>query len=1350
MKQSVVIFIFLISSVLTAQKQSTVGFIENKGQIVDQNSNPNDNVKYLLNTKGLNVQLRKNGFSYDVYESKKIALTQKEQQRTRTSSLPKDDNLLNRNYKLEYRFHRIDIDFVNSNQAVKLVSEGKSTDYDNYYNVVSKPDGILNVHKFQKVTYINIYPNIDVVFFVPEDQSKPVEYNFIVKPNGKIADIQMKFNGAKTELVDDKIKMNLRFGAMEETLPLSWTDEDKKEVGINYKKISKNVYGFASDENIEGKKVVIDPVPNRLWGTYYGGSNMENYTKTLNIDSNDNVISSGETYSNNNIATSGSFQSTNTTGSETGCLIKFNSNGQRLWSTYIRNIIYATQILDIAVSNQNEIYAVGYTWDQDGLSNNITTPGVHKQFGSAFSREGFILKFDSNGQRIWGTFYGGERFDEIRTISIDANQDLIIAGSTYSVNGIATPGAFQAVNTNSISDPLGFFAKFNSNGSLLSGSYFTVVISHSTIDYENKIYFAGQSNSIVPNIATPLAHQTTRNFVDGYLIKFDENWNRLWCTYYGGNASFYISVSDYYDQIMGLGVDILNNVYLIGQTNSIDGIATNGSYKSTQVVNGVDCFIAKFNKNGVRQWGTYFGSDSFFNDYCNDGFVSDNGDVYLGATTRNPNLATPNSFQTTSNGIDTGLLTKFNTNGQLIWSTYYGGNYGDNIQNVAFKDGNIYISGAGGSSSLGTSGTYMPTSLGGDFFIAKFTDCFSSPVVNSVPDICLNGNINLTASGGTNYSWTGPNGFTSNLQNPVILNANSSQSGQYSCAITGTGGCDTTISINVLVGDATKPVPDASILPTINGDCTTVITVPTATDNCAGSINGTTTNPLSYSLPGNYTVTWSYNDGNGNIETQTQNVVISAVSLPTAASSQQFCIQQNATLNDIAITGQNIKWYDAASGGNLLPVNTILQDGISYYASQTVSGCESLRVPVTIDIQNTISPTGTNQSFCATQNATLNDLIIIGTAIKWYASPTSTIELASSTLLADATTYYATQTLNGCESVGRVAITISLIYSLNAVNGTAFICDNQNNGNETVDMSLLTQLMASLAGNTFTYYSSSNGANNLIPSEQLPTNNTIFLGQTIIYVRIDNVNGCYQVVELELTMVSIPVIIMPDEFAFCEGRSVTITAPPGFDFTVWSTNVSAPSITVNQAGDYWLTVGNTYTYAACTTTKNFSVVVSNAPLISSIDIVDWTDNQDSITVNLSADSLGDYEYSIDGETFQNSSIFNGLVNGNYTVTVRDKNGCGEATKEVYILNYPKFFTPNGDGYNDNWYIRFSSFEPNFEVKIFDRYGKLLKVMDNKEFWDGTFNGKLMPSDDYWFNVIRYNGKIHKGHFALKR
>ncbi len=131
--------------------------------------------------------------------------------------------------------------------------------------------------------------------------------------------------------------------------------------------------------------------------------------------------------------------------------------------------------------------------------------------------------------------------------------------------------------------------------------------------------------------------------------------------------------------------------------------------------------------------------------------------------------------------------------------------------------------------------------------------------------------------------------------------------------------------------------------------------------------------------------------------------------------------------------------------------------------------------------------------------------------------------------------------------------------------------------------------------------------------------------------------------------------------------------------------------------------------------------------------------------------LGDYEYSLDNIHFQDSPVFQNMEIGIYSVYVRDKNGCGTATKIVPFLNYPKYFTPNDDGINDFWKIKNSKFEPDLKTYVFDRYGKLIASFSAvSQGWDGKYNHELMPSTDYWFLVIREDGKEFRGHFTLKR
>ena len=124
-----------------------------------------------------------------------------------------------------------------------------------------------------------------------------------------------------------------------------------------------------------------------------------------------------------------------------------------------------------------------------------------------------------------------------------------------------------------------------------------------------------------------------------------------------------------------------------------------------------------------------------------------------------------------------------------------------------------------------------------------------------------------------------------------------------------------------------------------------------------------------------------------------------------------------------------------------------------------------------------------------------------------------------------------------------------------------------------------------------------------------------------------------------------------------------------------------------------------------------------------------------------------------GLRFLIQTFFEQVPAGFATVQVRDKNGCGVVEREISVLGYPKFFTPNGDGFNDKWSL--IGFSPqnqmNTSISIFDRYGKkVAEIGPDSHNWNGTYNSQPLPSSDYWFKVNLEDGRLIKGHFALKR
>jgi gliding motility-associated-like protein len=195
------------------------------------------------------------------------------------------------------------------------------------------------------------------------------------------------------------------------------------------------------------------------------------------------------------------------------------------------------------------------------------------------------------------------------------------------------------------------------------------------------------------------------------------------------------------------------------------------------------------------------------------------------------------------------------------------------------------------------------------------------------------------------------------------------------------------------------------------------------------------------------------------------------------------------------------------------------------------------------------------------------------------------------------------------------------------------------------------------------------------------------------------------------------------------------------------TNATNYVLTVNTEGNYTVTITNMNN---CSRTRTIIVTASDIATIDAIQVTDLSDNN-SILVLVSGEGI--YEYSLDNNIYQSSNVFSNLPAGIYTVYVNDIYGCGIATKEIIVLGVPKFFTPNGDGYNDTWNIQGVNEQLNAKtiIYIFDRYGKLLKQISPLGIgWDGVFNGKPLPSSDYWYAITLENGKTVKGHFTLKR
>ncbi|WP_422081364.1 T9SS type B sorting domain-containing protein [Ulvibacterium sp.] len=291
------------------------------------------------------------------------------------------------------------------------------------------------------------------------------------------------------------------------------------------------------------------------------------------------------------------------------------------------------------------------------------------------------------------------------------------------------------------------------------------------------------------------------------------------------------------------------------------------------------------------------------------------------------------------------------------------------------------------------------------------------------------------------------------------------------------------------------------------------------------------------------------------------------------------------------------------------------------------------------------------------------------------------------------------------------------------------------------------------------YYASYSDAVNglhVLPEQYIPE-----IGTQTIYARVSSLENprCFDVSQqFQLTVLQNPLLDFPTEVDICEDNSGIAIGDPfpnaAFHY-VWDSGETTSSITVSQAGMYTLTATNSLNGEDCTSSLTVTVRVSRPPEISDV-IIEDLQNENSVTVI--TDVEGDFEYRLDDGAYQSTNVFLDVLPGMHTVTVNNRLGCGSVTENIVVVGFPKFFTPNGDNVNDDWHIIGMSNLRDPVVSIFDRFGKLLKSLDsNSTYWDGRFNGREVPSSDYWFKLtyIDDNGQLTtakyiNNHFSLRR
>lgn len=592
-------------------KKTVWAFEENKGQVLGQDS---AQVKFFYKQGNLTMFLMNGRLAY-----------QFEQWHYPQDSISEPDRRRWKSDEEEYRAHeayqkkikretyRMDIELVGANKNSEIITEGKSHDYIQYYT-----HDALDVHAYQKITYKNIYPNIDWVIYIDNrhaalvsasfavSNSQLIKYDFIIHPGADPSLIKLRTHWVEDLNIkpDGSLTFVNRMGSITENPPISFQDE--KEIATQFKRDG-NTLSFHLGAYDKSQTLVLDP--SIAWSTYYGGTPKEMFSRCV-VDTIGHIYAGGITYGSTMI-TAGAHQTVYGGNQFDAFIVKFNSEGKRLWATYYGGNQFET-LTSLLVNNSNELYIIGNT----NSTNNIATTGSHSPTNVS-GNAAFFVKFKSSGVREWGTYCNYARF---LNAAIDLNGDVICIGNTVINTG---NGPAEIIGT-----------------------------AHQSV-------FGGK--------------------VDGYITKYNANGIPIWSSYYGGARS---------DELKYCALDKNNKIYAVGTTNSENNISYNGyqntkaqsDYNTAFALHGdsfnTDHFIVKFSSGGAREWASYYGDSNFVSApysgiYCTTD-IEDNVYVSFTEIAASTSLLS-NDFLYTVKGILQGdriVLLKLNSDGTRAWSRF--------------------------------------------------------------------------------------------------------------------------------------------------------------------------------------------------------------------------------------------------------------------------------------------------------------------------------------------------------------------------------------------------------------------------------------------------------------------------------------------------------------------------------------------------------------------------------------------------------------------------------------------------------------------------------------------------------
>ncbi len=733
---SAIIILLLSNAVALSQATSEkrgngIEFVKNKGQIVDQSGKKLPEILYSGDGGGASIYLRQGGVSYvikKIEDADKLEEAEEEMEARRFNKNKIREVLDSLQETMLVKIQRMDMEFTGSNKQAKIIEEEPTEGYLNYY-LSHCPNGITGVKGYNKITYQEIYPKIDVCFL--GGKAEGMEYDFVIKPGGDPNNISIKYQGTDNLMLtaEGRLKIQTSIGEIKEWIPKIYQNINNQIVNVvgSYK-LEGNKLQFNIGNYDKNAPLIIDPWT--TWITFYGGVGNE-FSYSVNNDANGNVLVTGWTPS-TNFPLLSAFQTTYGGNSYDAYIVKFNSGGVRQWATYYggSSSDYGYNIATDATGN---VFVSGSTASSTNFPTQSIAGGYNQMTYGGGTNDAFLLKLNASGVRQWATYYGGSTMEFGAGVATDAGGNVFITGNTTSTNFPVLSG-FQMTYGGGANDA--FVAKFNGSGARQWASYcggnlddpaYNIAVDQIT----NEIYFTG--NSLSANFPVTAGSFQTVNaggtsYGDAYLVKLTSSGTIDWATFCGGSDD---------DNAHDLAISPSSYISVTGTTYSFD-FPGNGS---TSLSGTTDAYVANFDAYGSFIWSYYFGGWSVSGDEGMGVAMGANNWTYIFGDTYGSGIPNPGgpSCQPSFAGIEDNYFASFDDVGNLMCSTYLGGTFHEEggsgkpisvFGSFAYITANTY---ATNTNYPVTAGSYQTVNAGGsDVVVAQLPlDCSCGAVLPS-------------------------------------------------------------------------------------------------------------------------------------------------------------------------------------------------------------------------------------------------------------------------------------------------------------------------------------------------------------------------------------------------------------------------------------------------------------------------------------------------------------------------------------------------------------------------------------------------------------------------------------------